>query len=117
VPALNNLAYLSAAGYGSKEEALRLAISAYKQEPGNAGILDTLGFALLKNNRLEDAKKVLEKAATVLSKNPTVHYHLALVYKQSGNKAGAQRAVQKSLSLGEFPDSGAARQLAAELKK
>ncbi|MFA7061767.1 MAG: XrtA/PEP-CTERM system TPR-repeat protein PrsT [Pedobacter sp.] len=118
VPALNNLSYLCASGYGgNKEEALRLAISAYKHEPGNPGILDTLGFALLKNNRLEDARKVLEKATVALSKNPTVHYHLALVYKASGDKINAQRTVQKALSLGEFPDSGAARQLAAELKR
>jgi tetratricopeptide (TPR) repeat protein len=117
VPALNNLAYLSAAGYGNREEALRLAISAYKQEPGNAGVMDTLGFALLKNNRPEDARKILEKAAATLSNNPTVHYHLALAYKESGDKANAQRMVQKALSLGDFPDSGAARQLAADLKK
>lgn len=117
VPALNNLAYLLAAGYGSKEEALRLAINAYKQDPGNAGILDTLGFALLKNNRPGDARKVLEKAAVALSGNPTVHYHLALACNQSGDKAGAQRSLQKALSLGEFTDSGAATQLAATLKK
>lgn len=117
VPALNNLAYLSAAGYGNREEALRLAISAYKLEPGNAGIMDTLGFALLKNNRQEDAKKVLEKAAAALTNNPTVRYHLALAFKETGDKKNAQLTVQKALSLGEFPESGAAAQLAAELKK
>lgn len=117
VPALNNLAYLSAAGYGNREEALRLAISAYKLEPGNAGILDTLGFALLKNNRPEDAGKVLEKAVVTLSNNPTVHYHLALAYKAAGDDANARRVVQKALTLGDFPDSGAARQLVADLKK
>jgi len=117
VPALNNLAYLMAEGYGSKEQALRLAISAYKQEPGNPGILDTLGFALLKNGRLADAKRVLDKAVIVLANNPTVHYHMALVSKQSGDLAGASRSVEKALSLGNFPDAGAARQLAADLKK
>lgn len=117
VPALNNLSYLAASGYGSKEEALRLAISAYKHDPSNAGILDTLGFALLKHNRPEDARKVLEKAATALPNNPAVHYHLALAYKDTGNKNAAQNSVKKALSLGEFPDSGAARQLAAEIGK
>ena len=117
VPALNNLSYLLVSGYGNKEEALRLAISAFKHEPGNAGVMDTLGFVLLKNNRLEDAKKVLERAATALPNNPTVHYHLALAYKEIGDKANAQRVVQKALSLGEFPDSGSAKQLSAELKK
>ena len=117
VPALNNLAYLCASGYCSKEEALRLAIAAFKKEPGNAGIMDTLGFALLKNNRLEDAKKVLEKAVNLLPENPTVSFHLGLAYKESGDKANALKQLQKSLSLGEFPDSKTAASLVAELKR
>lgn len=117
VPALNNLAYLCASGYGSKEEALRLAIAAFKKEPGNAGVLDTLGFALLKNNRLEDARKVMEKATVLLPDNPTVTYHLALVYKESGDKANALKTLQKALSQGDFADSKAASALVAELKR
>ena len=117
VPALNNLAYLCASGYGSKEEALRLAISAFKREPGNAGVMDTLGFALLKNNRLEDARNVLEKAVSLLPDNPTVTYHLALTYKESGDKANALKMLQKSLSMGEFSDAKTATLLVAELKK
>ena len=117
VPALNNLAYLCASGYGSKEEALRLAISAFKREPGNAGVMDTLGFALLKNNRLEDARKVLEKAVSLLPDNPTVKYHLALAYKESGDKANALIMLQKSLSQGEFADAKTAKALVAEMKR
>jgi len=117
VPALNNLAYLCASGYGSKEEALRLAISAFKHEPGNAGVMDTLGFALLKNSRLEDARKVLEKAVYLLPDNPTVTYHLALTYKESGDKANAVKMLQKALSMGEFDDAKTAVSLVAELKK
>lgn len=117
VPSLNNLAYLLADGYGSKEEALRLAIAAYKHDPTNAGILDTLGFALLKHNRPEDARKVLDKAVTAMPNNPAVHYHLALAHKGTGNKAAAQNSVKKALSLGEFSEAAAARQLAAELGK
>jgi hypothetical protein len=45
-----------------------------------------------------------------------VHYHLALAYKESCDKAAAQREAQKALSFGEFPDSGATRQLIAGLK-
>ena len=63
VPALNNLAYLYSDGYGDKKEGLRMAISAFKQEPGNGGVTDTLGYALLKNGRTSEARKVLEKAA------------------------------------------------------
>jgi len=117
VPALNNLAYLYASGYGSREEALRMAITAFKREAGNAGIMDTLGFALLKNNRLADAKKVLEKAVGMLPDNPTVIYHLALAYKESGDKANALKMLDKSLKLGDFADAKAAGALVAELKK
>jgi putative PEP-CTERM system TPR-repeat lipoprotein len=117
VPALNNLAYLCASGYGSKEEALRLAISAFKREPGNAGVMDTLGFALIKNNRPEDARKILEKAVALLPDNPTVSYHLALAYKESGDKANALRMLQKALSMGKFSDAKAATVLVAEMKR
>ena len=115
-PALNNLAYLYADGYGSKTEALRLAITAYKQEPGNAGLMDTLGYALLKNNRREDAKKALEQAAKLLPDNPTVSYHLAMAYKETGDRAKAATALQKALAAGNFQDAAAARALQAELK-
>lgn len=117
VPALNNLAYLCASGYGSKEESLRLAIAANKLQPGNAGAMDTLGFALLRNNRPADAKKILEKTVTLLPNNPTVQYHLALAYNASGEKNNAVKALQKALSLGSFPDARAASTLMAELSR
>jgi putative PEP-CTERM system TPR-repeat lipoprotein len=117
VPALNNLAYLCASGFCSKEEALRLAITAFKKDPGNAGVMDTLGFALLKNSRLDDAKKVLEKTVTLLPDNPTVAYHLAVAYKESGDKSNALKTAQKAVSLGDFTDAKAAAALVAELKR
>ena len=117
VPALNNLAYLYASGDGSKDEALRLAITAFKQEPGNGGVMDTLGFALLKNGRPQDARKVLEKALNLLPGNPVVHYHLALALSASGDKATAVKSLQKALSLGEFTEKPAAVSLLAELGK
>ncbi len=117
VPAMNNLSYLCSLGYCSKEEALRLAITAFKRDTGNAGVMDTLGFALLKNNRLEDARKVLEKTVSMLPNNPTVTYHLALAYKESGDKANALKTVQKALTLGEFAESKEAAALVTELKR
>lgn len=117
VPALNNLAYLYASGYGSKEDALRLAVAANKLQHGNPGAMDTLGFALLRNNRPAEAKMVLEKAANLLPNNPTVQYHLALAYNASGDKNNAVKSLQKALSLGAFPDARAASTLMAELRK
>jgi len=118
VPALNNLAYLYASGYGgNRREALRLAITAYNLEPGNAGIMDTLGFALLQNKRPDVAKKVLEKAVSLLPDNPTVHYHLAVAYSETGDKSNALKNLGKAFSLGDFPDAKAAASLAAKLKR
>jgi tetratricopeptide (TPR) repeat protein len=57
VPSLNNLAYLYAEGYGDPKEALRLAMAAYKQEPGSPMVMDTVGYVLLKNGRAAEAKK------------------------------------------------------------
>jgi putative PEP-CTERM system TPR-repeat lipoprotein len=115
VPALNNLAYLYADGHGSDREALRLAMTAYKLEPGNSGVLDTLGYALMKNGRKEDSRKILEKAAAMLPNNPTVLYHLALSYKAVGDRKQAIEKLSKAIKLGDFPETNQARILLAEL--
>lgn len=115
MPALNNLAYLSSDGYGDKKEGLRMAISAFKQEPGNGGVTDTLGYALLKNGRTSEARKVLEKAASILPNNPTVNYHLALAYRATGDKAREAVTLRKVLQLGDFPEEQEAKILLAHL--
>ncbi len=116
VPALNNLAYLCVDGYGTPQEGLRLAIASLRLEPGNPVIMDTLGYALLRNGRKGDAQKVLEKAATLLPGNPTVAYHLALAYEENGTRDLAVKSLQKSLTLGDFPEASNARNLLAKLK-
>lgn len=117
VPALNNLAYLYVDGHGSPREGLRLAFAGFKQEPENPGVMDTLGYALLKNGHRTDAQKVLEKAALLLPDNPTVAYHLALAYKETGTREQAVKTLQKSLALGDFPEAGSARKLLTELQR
>jgi len=117
VPALNNLACLCADGYGDEQEALRLAVSAFMREPWNAAIMDTVGYALFKNGRSDQAVQVLERAVQRLPRDPSVRYHLALAYSQSGDKPGAEQSLKKSLELGEGPDAAAARALLAQLKR
>jgi putative PEP-CTERM system TPR-repeat lipoprotein len=116
LPALNNLAYLYCEGYGDRKEGLRLAISAFKQEPGNGGVIDTLGYALLKNGRTVEARKVLEKAASILPNNPSVNYHLALACRENGDKVQAAAALHKALQNVSFPEERDARSLLAQLK-
>lgn len=115
VPALNNLAYLYADGYGDKGEALRLAKTALTLKPEDPQVMDTLGYALLKNGRLQDARRTLEKAAILLPDNPTINFHLALVYKALGERGAAVAMLQKALSSGEFMEKLQARTLWSEL--
>ena len=116
VPALNNLAYLYIEGYGDRKEGLRMALTALRQEPGNGGVMDTLGYALLKNGRAVEARQLLEKAASILTGNSTVNYHLALAYRESGDKVQAAAALRKALQNGSFPEEKDARTLLAQLK-
>lgn len=113
--ALNNLAYLYLDGYGSKEESLRLAERAIALEPENPGIMDTLGYALMKNNRQQEAREYLEKALALLPGDPTIKYHLALLHQASGVKKQAVERLQKSLRAENFAGVQQARNLLAEI--
>ena len=116
VPALNNLAYLCAEGFCSKEEALKLAVTAYRLDPGNGSILDTFGYALVKNGRHDDARKVLDRSLE-LNDNPSVRYHAALAYSGLGDTKKAVEYLEKAVAKGNFPDAEKAKQLLAKLRK
>lgn len=113
---LNNLAYLYLDGYGSKEEALRLAERAIALDPENPGVLDTLGYALLKNNRHQEARVHLEKAAELHPDEPTINYHLALAHQASGDKKQASDRLKIALRAGSFAEAQQAKALLDELK-
>jgi putative PEP-CTERM system TPR-repeat lipoprotein len=109
--ALNNLAYLYADGAGSSEQAVKLAQAALALMPDNPGIQDTLGYALLKNGRLQEARKVLERALSLQPGNPTMNYHLALAYRGLGEKGPAADKLRLALQFGEFAEARQARTL------
>lgn len=117
MPALNNLAYLYVDGYGNVQEGLRLVLTGYRQDWESPEIMDTLGYALLKNGRYAHAQNVLARAVEMMPNNPTVLYHHALAYKEIGASDRAAATLQKSLSFGDFPDAAAARKLLLELKR
>jgi putative PEP-CTERM system TPR-repeat lipoprotein len=113
-PALNNLAYLHAENYGDPEEGLKLAFQAFRNEPEQPVIMDTLGYLLLRNGRAQEAIPLLERAAGLLPESPTVLYHLGLAYKEAGEKEMAREALQRSLGLGDFPEARKSRTLLAQ---
>jgi putative PEP-CTERM system TPR-repeat lipoprotein len=117
IPALNNLAFLYADGHGSNTEALKLALRAYSLAQADASIMDTLGYALIKNNRSDDASRILEKAVSLMPDNPTIRYHLAIAYKETGKNAEAREQIEKSVQqMKDFPELADAKKILKEIK-
>jgi len=115
--ALNNLAYLYLEGYGgSMAEGLQLVERAVVLEPENPGILDTLGYALFKNSRFQEARVKLEKAVALQPGDPTINYHLALVHRASGDTNSAVARLQIALRSDSFTGIKQAKDLLRELK-
>lgn len=80
VEALNYLAYLYADKTTNLAEAENLARRALALRPNDGFILDTLGWVLFKQNKLNDAVRTLEKAHQIESKESVIAEHLGDVY-------------------------------------
>ena len=116
IATLNNLAYLYAENYSNPGKALDLAMRAYREKPDAPEIMDTLGYVLLLNGKYDQSFILLKKASTVLSGNPTVNYHMALVCRARNQPQQAAEFLEKALKQGDFPEREAAHKLLAELR-
>jgi cellulose synthase operon protein C len=93
--ALNNAAI---AVHNLKEpKALQLAERAFQIEPQNYAIMDTYGWILVEQDRLDDGLKLLKAAAVKAPKSPGVRLHLAQAFAKSGDKKQAQLEAQNAL--------------------
>jgi putative PEP-CTERM system TPR-repeat lipoprotein len=115
ISALNNLAYLLVDNFGEGEAALKYAMSAYRLEPSDPRIMDTLGFVLLGNGRYPEALKLLEKAYQQLSETPAVALHLAAARMKSGLKKEAQTLLEQVKLNGHDDEIKQAEQLLKQL--
>lgn len=116
VPALNNLAFLYAEEGQRPLRSIVFAARANLLSPGNGPVLDTLGLALLRNRRVGEAINALRIAASLIPGNPTVHYHLALAYREQGDAANAETCLRRAVETGGFPDRDAARRLLSQME-
>lgn len=114
VSALNNLSYLLAHESGQEKAALALAAQAYQVQPRDAAVMDSLGFALIQNNRAAEAVNLLKQAAE-MNKNPSILYHLGLAYSKTGQAKEAKEALAAALQLGDFKEAPMARKLSEDL--
>ena len=112
---LNNLAW--ALAESGDKRALGYAEKALKLQPDSAAVLDTLGWILVRQGQHERGIKLLQQA---LSKTPDaadIQWHLASAYAQSGDRARAQRELERLLASGvAFPQEPEARTLLKQLQ-
>jgi tetratricopeptide (TPR) repeat protein len=96
--ALNSLSYMFADRGLRLDEAIELAQRAVKIEPENPAYLDTLGWALFKQGRIDEAAAPLGKAATSLAGNSVIQDHHGDVLSKRGRTAEAIAAWERALA-------------------
>jgi tetratricopeptide (TPR) repeat protein len=96
--ALNSLSYMFADRGLRLDEAIELARRAVKVEPDNPAYLDTLGWALFKQGRIEEAEEPLRKAAMSLTGNSVIQDHHGDVLSSRGRTAEAIAAWERALA-------------------
>jgi putative PEP-CTERM system TPR-repeat lipoprotein len=117
VPALNNLAFLLADNYRDLDEALQLAVRAFRFKPAEPGIMDTLGYVLTRKGRFADALPYLEKSAAMLPADSTVQLHLAMAYQGLGKNVEAKAMANKVVASGNPALVQSAETLLQQLNK
>ena len=112
VMALNNLAGL----YQVRKDprALATAERALAVAPGNAAVMDTVGWVLVEQGDLDKALPLLREAAKALPDLPEVQYHLGVALARQGDAAEARRILQGVVDSKASAEvvSGARRELA-----
>ena len=96
--AMNSLGYMFADRGVRLPEAVELAERAVKIEPDNPAYLDTLGWALFKQGRTDEAAAPLGKAATTLTGNSVIQDHHGDLLAKRGDTAAAIAAWERALA-------------------
>lgn len=116
-PALNNLAYLLAENYNKTDEAFTLALQAYRNEPQNPAVLDTLGYVLLKKGETREAIATLEKAYRVGAGDPETGLHLADAYRSARDFKRAKSLLKHLAENEAFQHIDEVENLLAQIEK
>ncbi len=93
---LNNLASLYIELNAQKS--LAFAKQAYEHAPNNPAVCDTLGWSYYKNNDIRHALTYLLKANKLDPNLADATYHLALVYREQGQKQAAVAFLKQALA-------------------
>ena len=94
---LNNLAYAYQQAKDSR--ALETAERAYKLQPANAQVVDTLGWILVQQGNTKRGLELLQKAVALAAKPAPGHrYHYAQALIKTGDRARARQELQRLLA-------------------
>jgi tetratricopeptide (TPR) repeat protein len=96
-PALNSLGYTLAERGERLPEAIEYIERALKVEPDNPSYIDSLGWALFKQGRYEEAEPHLQKAATALPDQSVIQDHYGDVLARRGKLQDAITAWERAL--------------------
>ncbi len=112
---LNNLAM--AYWFAKDPRAVATAEQAYKLQPKDPDVADTLGWLLIQQGDGIRGIDVLQKALMDHPDRPTMGYHLAYGWYRAGNHEKARYELERLLSGdANFPERGDAESLLKQLK-
>ncbi|WP_406870951.1 tetratricopeptide repeat protein [Thioclava sp. 'Guangxiensis'] len=101
---LNYLGYSYVEKGENLEEALKMIREAVKNSPDSGYIIDSLGWALFRLGRYDEAVTEMEKAATLESVDPLVNDHLGDVYWAVGREREARFQWKRAIAFGPGED-------------
>src|SRR5207253_859458 len=79
-------------------EALHMAENEYKTRK-NVYAADTLAWCYYKNNRIDDAKRLIDQAVGKKTPEALFLFHKGLIYAKAGDEATAKQSLYQALSL------------------
>ncbi len=99
VAAMNNLALLITDHGFDQARAAVLASRLYAKYPREPAVMDTMGWALLRQGRRDSALWLLKQAASGTPNNPAYRYHYGAALFRTGQKAAGRRELEAALRL------------------
>ena len=99
--AANRLAFLMADRATTLEtldQALKYATAAYRMQPGQATIVDTLGWIYFKQGETRQALDLYSKLITAAPTDPLVNYHMGVILEKTGDREAARTHLKTATS-------------------
>ena len=97
--ALNYLGYSYADRGINGEEAVELTRRAVALKPENGAYVDSLGWALFKVGRVDEALREIQRAAELVKDDPVIFEHLGEIYLMQKHQEAAKDAWLRALEL------------------